>query len=258
MDARPDGARRAHAVEAGVLDHGQRAGDLVVRAGHVVHRRRVADGDDGAVHAERLEEAPHQQLLPTLAGGSRRHLAGRHVEDVLVDEAVAHRVGGLDGGHLLEDLAPGAVGSIPEQVDVAEAGAVGEEIAYGQLPARPRVRELEPGELLLDAVVPSEPSGIDLEGDRGGRHGLGRRADREERVGIDGLLAAQLAHAVAALEDGLAVLDDGDRQTGDLPGIDRGGRIGIELGRRVGRARRRDASGEEGEQSECEPHRRPP
>ena len=65
-------------------------------------------------------------------------------------------------------------------------------------------------------VPPGQPL-VDQGADGGGAEGLGHRADLEEGVRVDWIVAADLLDAEALGEDDLALVDDGDRQAGDVP-----------------------------------------
>ena len=62
--------------------------------------------------------------------------------------------------------------------------------------------------------VPRQLALIDQLGEHQRRHRLGVRGDHEQRVGVDRRGAAELAHAEAAGEDHLAVLDQADDDAG--------------------------------------------
>ena len=68
--------------------------------------------------------------------------------------------------------------------------------------------------------------------------------DREERVLVDGRAGRDVANAVAAGVDDLAVRDHGQRQAGDVPGLHGGGDVVVQACQRGGlgggRARERE------------------
>ena len=72
----------------------------------------------------------------------------------------------------------------------------------------------KPGQVIDDLVVPADLALIDEDRERGDGERLAGRAGRENRVGIDRLGRAELAHAEAFGERDLVVLDDRDRHAG--------------------------------------------
>ena len=188
---------------------------------------------------ERREHALAQELPERLAGDARDDQAQHHVARVAVGPARSRRKAALPGApqqrqHLVVvDLADGSPGRRAALVRgrhqvlvVGQPRGVGEQVTdRDPLPVRREGRN-EVGErvLVTQLAVAHEQH------DGSGRELLGDRGQAESRCRVDPLARAQVAHTVAALEDGLAVLAHEHREPGlvapDEP-LEDGGRGGL-------------------------------
>ena len=115
---------------------------------------------------------------------------------------------------------------------VGQAAAVGKQIAHGQHRAAARIAQRKPGQQVLHAAVPGDPSQADLARHHGGSQGFGDRGQLEHGVGIHGRTAAGLAKPQALGGKRLRALDHGPghaRNTADA--AQRCGQLGQPPGR---------------------------
>jgi hypothetical protein len=238
----------------------------------VDHRVRLGEcrsgGQPGMVgravgHAQRLEDALLDEVLPREAGQRRDQLPRDHVHQVVVVVAGAEARRRLEVAQSVDDLGAGEVrGRIEHQVAraQAQAAAVRQQVAHRELARHVGVAELELRQVVDHLVVPRQLALIHQDRERGRREGLGVRADLEHGVHVHRRRRAQRAHPVALGEAHLAVLDDRDRHAGDgerLHGachrvVDRRGRdrpahAGRGAGGRGGRERRKTERGDAGD-----------
>ena len=109
-------------------------------------------------HAERLEDARLDELVPGLARHARHDLAGGDEHDVVVAIAGTEIRRRLQESRAPDDLLAAVGRAVPQQVAAvgAESAAVRQQVAHADLLRHPRVVELEPGQVRAHAVVPAE------------------------------------------------------------------------------------------------------
>ena len=161
-----------------------------------------------------------------------RCLSGGQVHDVLIAEVGAHAPRRLEKAHAPQDFIAIVVGRVPHQVSALQATAMRQQIANGQLARDVRIVHLDIGEVRGGGIVPSHLALVDEHGDERRRKRLRRRADREERMLIDRLGVAHRACAVTLHEHDRIVLDDGNREPGNLPVLHRLRDVLVEAGER--------------------------
>ena len=228
----PHGPGAPHHVHVILADHPDGVADAVVRHRAVGIGRGLHGGQAGVApgHPERVEEAAAKELLVAHPRGPGDHLARQPVHQVLVDEATPERVGGREQAEPAEDLAPGHIAAGPEQVGVAEAGVVGEQVDDAERGGHVRLRHLELRHPAGDRIVPGQGAVVHQLRQRHGGHGLGGGHDAVEGVGPHRPRLPQLADAVAAEEHHRVVAHHRHRQPGNGPVGGAVADVGVEVG----------------------------
>ena len=165
------------------------------------------------------------------------HLAGDEIQHVVVG------VGAAEAGRRRNEAQPprdllAVVGRRrpPEQVAgaEAEAAAVHQQVANRQLAGDEGIPHLEPGQVADDRRIPLDLALLDQQPERGRGEQLRVRRDAEQRPRIHRRRFAELAHAVALRHNHAAVLDDAERDAGDLERLHHAGDVGIEIRQSIG------------------------
>ena len=198
------------AVDGLAVDHDvQRS---LVRAVFIVGEART-----GGCHAEGGIELFFRDRLPGFADFGSGGDGSGGVAKVAVGICLAKDARQRQITHLVKDCRA-RIAEVLEQVAGfgGETTAVRKEVADGDLAGRLGVRKLEVGFEIGDAIVPTDLSLADQRSEDGGGDGLGDGGDFEDGIRVDLLGLPNLADAVAAEEDDLVVVDDGDCRSGDF------------------------------------------
>lgn len=197
--------------------------------------------ETSGVHAQREQDFFADVVFPGFAGDGGDDLAGSDVHEIVICEVATETGRGLHESEAVDDVVASEGGVGPKQkITFAEshAAAMREEIANGHFVGDVRVVHLEPGEALIDGVVPGNFVVVDQRSQSSGGERFGVGANAEERIFVHGSGRSQLSDAVAFDEDGLAVFDDGYGQTGNVKRLKSASGIGIEVRRHGGLGRR--------------------
>ena len=213
--ARVDRARGRDIVDVAPGDDPDGVVDLLVGRRDVAREGR--DAGVGTAHAERRENPRLQEVAPGHPARCGDHLARREEHDVLIAVLRAEAPAGLQVAEVVQHLRAVEPRSVPHEVAARQAAAVRQQIAHRQLARDVRIRQLEPGEILGDGIVPRDLAGIDQHGERRRGERLGGGADGEQRVRVDAGGLAQLAHPVALAEHHGVVPDHSHRHPGHAP-----------------------------------------
>lgn len=168
----------------------------------------------GHAHPGRLQHALADEVFPAPAGHRLDQLAGDDVQQVVVGVAAAEAGCGPEEAQPPYRLGAAQRRARHEQQVArtqAQAAAVHEQIADGDLARHPGVVHLEAGQAVDDPVVPAELSLVDQHREHRDGERLAGRADREDGVGVDAFGRAEPAQAVAARQHDFAVLHDRHR-----------------------------------------------
>ena len=205
-----DGAGGADVVSVPPGHGGRLALDLGVRRGDVVALGEILDARIGRLHAERLEEALGEQVVPRGLRGFCRGLPGGKIENVVVHEGGADLRRRFHLRHTVQNLVAIERCAVPDQVVARQAGPVAEAVADRQFVGIEPVGHAEIRQVHAQGVVPLHFLFIDQHGDEGAGERLRDGADGEESFFRDRIGLADFLDAEAAGENGLAVLHDGD------------------------------------------------
>ena len=179
--------------------------------------RHLGDREHRARHPERLEEPFPHELLPALAREELDHVAHPRVHHVVVEELRADRLGRLEVLEPLEQLAPGELGLVPDQVVPRDAGAMREHVADRHRAVELVVVELDARHELPDRLVPVELAFLHEQARGHRREQLRVRSDGHDRVLGERQLAPVVAIAVALGEHELVVDHDPHPDSGNVP-----------------------------------------
>ena len=225
-------ARGRDVVDAleGCRKHPHRVAHDAVRRGHVGDgcRLQLAGVRVALGHAERAIDTAAHQCLPRRPRGARGDVARERVGHVVVLKPRAETRRGRHKPQTARHRREVEPARAPQVVGIAEADAVGEQIAHRDLARYVRIGELDLRFVLLHRVVECQAAGVGehRHEHRGERFGRGHVA--EACVHRHGVGFAKLADAVALDEDDGVVLDDDDGEAGDAPVGDGFGDVGIE------------------------------
>ena len=213
-----DGAGRSDDVEVAHRKVHERLVQLIpaVSLGELRIVEDLADVRPGAVHLQRSEQTLLHHRVPVAVGSDAGRQTRREVHHVVVEERLAVVGPGLRGHGGQQDLIPRQCAAGPEDTHPREAGAMRAEVADRHaLVARVDI-QVELRQVLRDRVVPRHQSLLDEHRDDRRREGLRRRSGREEGVRIDRCPALDVGETEPACQDHLVVLDDRDRDAGDV------------------------------------------
>jgi hypothetical protein len=172
--------------------------------------------------------------MPTFAR-IRVLFTGDQIEDVVVGVGAAEAGCGADEPQPPRDLVAVVGGRRPPQQisgAEAEAAAVDEQVAHGQLARDVRIPHLKPRQVSHHRRVPLDLLLLDEQPESGGGKQLGVRSDPEQRLRVGFGRVAKLANAVALGDYHLTVLDDRQRHTRHLEGLHHALDVRVEIGRR--------------------------
>ncbi len=182
-----------------------------MRLGDIARLRRRPFADLAAIHAQRPEDLLPHQCRVWLAGGCRGHLAGHHVEQVVVGVVGAEAAGRLEVRQPGDDVLAAEVVGLRPQHQVAgaqpQAAVVDQQVADLHVARHPWVVHAERGQVPGYRIVPAQAPGLHQPRQHRRGHRLGVGGDLEQRVAIDmpSLAGDQLAaggdvHHLAVLD----------------------------------------------------------
>ena len=131
-----------------------------------------------------------------------------------------------------------------------QAGPVAQQIPQGDVSIRQRIAQAKGRQIPAHRVVPVQLAFFDQQGQRRRGERLGAGSQGKERVGRDRIGGCERAQAVALEINNLSLVNDADRDAGDLPGLEGvadGGIDGCGLQRPGLLARAAGVKGEEGQ-----------
>src|SRR5215475_11056749 len=195
--------------------------NLAVRRGDVVGRFESVHARAARGHAERLEEAVFDEIVPALARDGLEDLARRQVHYVLVAELRAEAPARFEKARAADDLVATVIGAVPHQIAAIQSAAVAEQIAHRHLFRGVRIVQLEAGQMFRDRVIPFDLAFVHEHRQRGGGEGLRRRTDGEDRALVYRRRVAEFARAVALRQNDLVIFDYGEADARNLPILER-------------------------------------
>ena len=226
--------QREGRLQGGEIGLGMAGGGTVAAAQRVGVEARAG-------HAQRGEEALLQEVGIGLARDLFDQRRGHRVEDVVVGVTLAHAALERNVLQPPHHLGVAVIAARPEQQVAgaqAQAAVVGQQVAHAHLRGDPGVGHAEARQVFDHLVFQRQPALVGQHRQRGGGEGLGVGSDRTQGVCVHLAGLAQLAHAPAAFEHDLAVLDHGHRDPGHLEALAHLFDPGLQL-RRIQRGRRR-------------------
>jgi hypothetical protein len=195
-----------------------------------------------AGHAHLVEDAGLQELLVAHARDVLDHLLGDRVQDVVVGIAFAEAALQRHLAQPLHHFGVAVGRGWPEQQVTgaqAQAAAMRQQVADRHLPGHERVGHAERRQVVDHLVVHLQLAVFGQQVQRGGRERLGVGRNGKQRIGLHRFRLALLAHAPAALQHHLAILDHRHGNAGhvELRAHALDGRIQVLQRRRGRRAR---------------------
>jgi hypothetical protein len=220
-DVRVDRAGRADIGVVAQRDGPEFTLVLVIRRGMVVGMLRVSAGKVARDHAQGLKDPRADGILPRAAVDRLDKITCDHEHDVIILVFAAQGLVSIEIGQPRDEVLAGDLAVIPHHVVAGQAGAMCHHVAWGDRLSRDRVAHPEAGQIGSYRLVPLQLAFLDQRPhhERGKR--LRARRDGEERPGRDRQILLDVAMSKSLGVDHLALLDDGDRQAGDLEVLDR-------------------------------------
>src|SRR5205814_5740674 len=119
-------------------------------------------------HAERLEDALRDEIVPRRAGGFARGFARGEIHHVLIAEARSETPRRFEIADAAKYFVARDAGAEPYELAAGKSAAMGQRVAHRELGARVWIEETEAGEVVGEVRVPTHFAVTDEHGDQGG------------------------------------------------------------------------------------------
>ena len=190
----------------------------------------VGEARAGGGHAEAGVELLVGDRLPRLAQLDGGGDGSGGVTEVAIGIRLAERAGQREITHAIQNVGAGIAEVFEEVAGFGgESAAVGEKVADSDLLGGLGIRELEVGIEVEDLVVPMDFAFAYQRRKDSRGNGFRERCDLKNCVGIDWRRVSDFADAIAAHKEDLVVVDDSDRDSGNLGAGESSSNVGFEL-----------------------------